>query len=104
MGLQHGGAPAARQGQEPTLQGGTFILLYIIINYYIFIILLLQGGRLQEDGEEGQEKGQADSSRRSTHGGGSTALDSTADVDSANRSLYRKLQLNDSAKPTDSLC
>ena len=27
VGLQHGGAPAARQGQEPPLQGGPFILL-----------------------------------------------------------------------------
>ena len=70
MGLQHGGAPAARQGQEPTLQGGPYIL-YIIINHYIFIILLLQGGRLQEDGEEGQEEGQI-----GTHGGGSAAVDS----------------------------
>ena len=72
MGLQHGGAPAARQGQEPPLQGGPFILLFIFMNYYIFMILLLQGGRLQEDGEEGQEEGQI-----GTHGGGSAAVDFT---------------------------
>ena len=81
---------------------------YKILN---ITILLLQGGRLQEDGEEGQEEGQADSSRRRAHGGGSTAIDSTRRyrlytvVDSTGRRrLYKsaiKLQLNDSAKPTD---